>query len=553
MRERERARCHGFSKNKEHVNSFLSFRLPAQEKGIYESIIIIMLRSSRQILSASCKQMFAIRPQHSAARLLYLHAARPHLPARKIPSSAALASWNRFKSTATMAEEDKQTMTPFLLADIGEGIAEVEILQWFVEAGEEVKQFDRICEVQSDKATVEITSRYDGRIASLEYQVGEMAKVGLPLLFLETDDDGIENQDSDRVIMEEFKEEEPLQIPTIASQFQLSADDENLSPPQTKGKVQTTPAIRKMSKEHNLDLSTIVGTGPKGRVLKGDVLTVLRERGLVQPPATSPTMNTKMSVAQSSTKVSTNVDSSDPPSVITSIDQASLPLQDDTILELRGYNRLMVKSMVASLQIPHMVYADELDLTQLMIHKQSLPFLPYLCKAVSKALAEYPVLNSSFIAESNSVHLHKDHNLGIAMDTPRGLIAPVIAQAQNKTIAEIQEELKRLKELAQNGTVPSQDLQGATFTISNIGAIGGNGTYMSPIVTPPQVAIGAFGKIQRLPRFVSPDSNQVEEARICTVSWAGDHRVVDGATMARFHGQVKQYMQDPISILKDCR
>lgn len=492
--------------------------------------------------------MTAIRRQRPfLAAPRYVHVAiasqsgRRHL--RLAPQATYLQKRVKSSAAAVNDDDDYSDLTPFLLADIGEGIAEVEVLQWFVEVGEEVKQFDRICEVQSDKATVEITSRYDGRIASLEYQVGDMAKVGQPLLLLESDDGGNADlkEGQEKIFkIEAFKEEEPLQIPTIASRFQLSTDDEtNVSSPNKTRKVPTSPAIRKLAKEHNLDLSTIVGSGPKGRVLKGDVLIVLRERGfIVQPSTTSPS-----ATAQSIT-------GSSPATVITSIHQASLPLQEDTILELRGYNRLMVQSMIASLQIPHMVYADELNVTQLVAHKQSLPFLPYLCKAVSKALSEYPLLNSSFNGES--ISLHKDHNLGIAMDTPRGLIVPVIHEAQNKTIAEIFQELKRLKELAQTGTVPSHDLQGATFTLSNIGAIGGGGTYMSPIVTPPQVAIGAVGKIQRLPRFVD-DSNDVVEAHICTVSWAGDHRVVDGATMARFHGQVKHYMQEPLAILKNCK
>eukprot|EP00980_Cylindrotheca_fusiformis_P009256 scaffold2018_cov113-Cylindrotheca_fusiformis.AAC.10 len=531
---------------------------------------IIMWRSSRRLLSSassSCRSKQAIAASrircHQQYRCLgaVLGGSSPPKQCQSLSrSTLSFASRkNRAQSTAAIREEEddnddrhQQRMTPFVLADIGEGIAEVEVLQWFVQVGDDVNQFDRICEVQSDKATVEITSRYDGRIASLEYQVGDMAKVGQPLLFLQSEASGdVGSEDTvpkttHIMEMEEFKEEEPLKIPSIASKFQLSTDDGR-----NKGevKVLTTPAIRKLAKENDLDLSTIVGSGPKGRVLKGDVLTVLRERGIVSPSARAQSSANPTGLPETTRN---NIQSTSTSNVITSIDQAVLPLQEDTRLELRGYNRLMVQTMVASLQIPHMVYADELNVSQLMAHKKSLPFLPYLCKAVSKALSQYPLLNSSF-QEDNSVSLHKDHNLGIAMDTPRGLIVPVIRQVQDKSIAEIQLELQRLKELAQTGTVPTQDLQGATFTLSNIGAIGGGGTYMSPIVTPPQVAIGAFGKIQRLPRFASSDSSQVEEAHIVTVSWAGDHRVIDGATMARFHAQVKEYMQEPITILKDCK
>ena len=172
-------------------------------------------------------------------------------------------------------------------------------------------------------------------------------------------------------------------------------------------------------------------------------------------------------------------------------------------------------------------------------------------------MLDYPLLNSSYDQSNNSITLWKDHNIGIAMDTPRGLIVPVIHKCQDKSITDILDDLKRLKALAQEqGTVPSEDLQGATITLSNIGAIGA-GTYMSPIVTAPQVAIGAMGKIQRLPRFVdngeNSKSNVVEEVHVCNVSWGGDHRVIDGATMARFHKQWKDYVEDPMKLIQDLK
>mmetsp|Transcript_1219 Transcript_1219/g.2195 ORF Transcript_1219/g.2195 Transcript_1219/m.2195 type:complete len:224 (+) Transcript_1219:498-1169(+) len=223
----------------------------------------------------------------------------------------------------------------------------------------------------------------------------------------------------------------------------------------------------------------------------------------------------------------------------------------------------MASTMTASLQIPHMVYSDEINLNRFLKYKaeqqqhqasfKKLAFLPLAIKAASKALEKYPLLNASYDAESSQVTLWKDQNIGIAMDTPRGLIVPVVKQCQDKSLPELAEELQRLKDAAAQGTVDAEDLKGATFTLSNIGAIGGGGTYMSPVVTPPQVAIGALGKIQRLPRFVSNDGLQVEEANICVISWGGDHRVVDGATMARFHTQWKEYMEDPVRLLMELK
>jgi 2-oxoisovalerate dehydrogenase E2 component (dihydrolipoyl transacylase) len=465
--------------------------------------------------------------------------------------------------------------TPFLLADIGEGIAEVELMQWFVQPGDNVQQFDRICEVQSDKATVEITSRYDGTVTSLEHAVGDMVKVGEALMYIlaEADDQHLPqahiDKDQPPDISGRTHDEEQLHIPTIASQYHFESDipiagigqspayhGNNSSKSSRDIKVLTSPAIRKLAKEHNLALSTIVGTGPKGRVSKGDVLTVLKERGMV-PSGSTPSVKQDHVAPLPPPK---QTSASAPVSSITGIsrDQHSLLLEQDTIIPLRGYNRLMAATMTASLEIPHMMFSDEVNLNKFFQYKafqkqqddptKRLAFLPLCIKAASKALEHYPLLNSSFDSTNNQVTLWKDHNIGIAMDTPHGLIVPVLKRCQDKSIPELTEELQRLKMAASQRTVDADDLKGATFTLSNIGAIGAGGKYMCPVVTPPQVAIGAIGKIERLPRFVG-NTMDVEEAHICVISWGGDHRVVDGATMARFHTQWKEYMEDPIRLV----
>jgi 2-oxoisovalerate dehydrogenase E2 component (dihydrolipoyl transacylase) len=495
---------------------------------------------------------------------------------------------------SSLSSSSSRQPTPFLLADIGEGIAEVELMQWFVQEGDHVQQFDRICEVQSDKATVEITSRYDGMITSLEHSVGDMVKVGDALMYIvATGDDhhhhhghghGHSSTNNNKEL--HSAKEDPLQIPTIASKFHFSSDDDptatmmaengDSSFSNSNAKVLTSPAIRKLAKEYNLELSTIVGTGPKGRVSKGDVLTVLKERGLMTSNTNTTEASSSSNMAHATAPTSSAeplgksktaaTPTTQPGTTPVSLDQIELPLVQDTVLPLRGYNRLMAATMTSSLQIPHMVYSDEVNLNKFLQYKNEqqqqqqqphqqkrLAFLPLAVKSASKALERYPLLNSSFDAETNQITLWSDHNIGIAMDTPRGLIVPVLKRCQDKSIPQLAQELQRLKEAAVQGTVDAEDLKGATFTLSNIGAIGAGGTYMSPVVTPPQVAIGAIGKIQRLPRFVSKDSMEVEEAHICVISWGGDHRVVDGATLARFHTQWKEYMEDPVRLLMEMK
>ena len=359
---------------------------------------------------------------------------------------------------------------PFLLADIGEGISEVELLQWFVTPGEKVSQFDRICEVQSDKANVEITSRFDGVVTELCGNVGEMMFVGKPLLYIAAENvptaqqqgGGANNTSSSSGVGEhappvesagELKqqatlhnvddESDRLHIPSVGSvytNFEQNTGREG----SMATKVLSSPAVRKMSKEHNIDLGTVLGTGPGGRVLKSDILNIINAK---DAPA-------KGSSSNSSSSTST----------IQKGSATTAQIEEDITVPIRGYNRLMVKSMTASLQVPHMVYADEISVNALTevrdslrplakemgIHK--LTYLPFFIKASSLALTKYPVLNSTIDVNEMTLTYHKDHNIGVAVDTERGLAVPVVKKCQDKSVLEIAEELNRLYSLVSPDT-----------------------------------------------------------------------------------------------------
>lgn len=447
----------------------------------------------------------------------------------------------RKQSTATVIDEEKpatRNVIPFILADIGEGISEVELLQWYVEKGDRIAQFDRVCEVQSDKATVEISSRYDGVVQSLNGKVGEIMRVGSPLLHIavadsEASSDETQGGDrfhSDNVLHSINDQQDQLHIPNKKIEFKDVSVSENSHSPPVK-KVLTTPAVRKLGMENKIDLSSISGSGPHGRILKGDVLQLLHANANL-------TVNEGIESLASTERVNPTI----------------LSDEDETV-PIRGYNRLMCKTMTASLQIPHMCYADEINMNAVLKCRRDLnpiaeangvklSLLAFVIKAASLAMKEYRVINSSLDADQYTLTYKANHNIGIAMDTPRGLVVPVIKGCQNLSIFDIAREIERLKQCALNFQLTEEDITGGTFTISNIGAIGG--TYMSPIVSSPQVAIGAMGKIQRLPRFVG---EKVEEVNIMQISWGGDHRVIDGATMARFSNRWKQYLESPITML----
>ncbi|KAI8509765.1 hypothetical protein Bbelb_121930 [Branchiostoma belcheri] len=221
-----------------------------------------------------------------------------------------------------------------------------------------------------------------------------------------------------------------------------------------------------------------------------------------------------------------------------------------------GFRKAMVKSMTLSQSIPHFGYCDEVDMTALVELRAELKgaaeqygvrlsFMPFFIKAASMALLQYPVLNATVDDKCENMTLKASHNIGLAMDTANGLVVPNVKNVQCLSVLEVAAELNRLQSLGLQGKLGAGDLTGGTFTLSNIGAIGG--TYAKPVIMPPEVAIGALGKVQVLPRFGA--SGEVYAAHILAASWSADHRVIDGATMARFSNLWKSYLENPASML----
>merc|ERR1719273_3084231 len=217
-----------------------------------------------------------------------------------------------------------------------------------------------------------------------------------------------------------------------------------------------------------------------------------------------------------------------------------------------------MKSMMEALKIPHFGYKDEIDMSQLVNLRKDLKaaclergvklsYMPFIVKACSMALMHFPVLNSSYNVEAGTITYKASHNIGLAMDTPMGLLVPNIKSVQQLSVFDIALELSRLHNLGLAGKLSTKDLSGGTFSLSNIGSIGG--TYAKPVILPPQVAIGALGKVQKLPRFDSNDN--LIKAHIVKLSWSADHRIIDGATMARFSNLMKSYIENPATMILD--
>ncbi|XP_044256206.1 lipoamide acyltransferase component of branched-chain alpha-keto acid dehydrogenase complex, mitochondrial [Tribolium madens] len=414
---------------------------------------------------------------------------------KNVTSSTKLINLKKFHTSLSYAAQ-----VSFKLSDIGEGIREVTVKEWFVKVGDKVSQFDEICEVQSDKASVTITSRYDGIIKKLHYKIDEIASVGKPLVDIETE--GSETSETPTEQVQTPEEEKP------------PIEEIKISDVKPTSEILCIPSVRRLAKEHKVDLSEVKGTGKSGRILKEDVLKYLQAG---PEPTKVPTRSSQ-----------------------------------DRTEPIKGFQKAMVKTMSDALKIPHFVYSDEIAITQLSQLRQTLKklpetqdlklsFMPFFIKAASNALLRFPALNSTLDENCENVTYKSEHNIGIAMDTKIGLAVPVIKNVEKLSIIEISNELNRLIKSGRSGNFSPQDLSGGTFSISNIGAIGG--TYMKPVIMPPQVAIIAIGASQVLPRF--DDSKNIVSVEVLNLSGAADHRIIDGATMARFVQTLKRQIENP--------
>ncbi|KAG7162638.1 Lipoamide acyltransferase component of branched-chain alpha-keto acid dehydrogenase complex-like, partial [Homarus americanus] len=420
-------------------------------------------------------------------------------------------------------------LVPFNLADIGEGIQEVVIKEWFINEGDTVAQFDSICEVQSDKASVTITSRYDGVIRKLYYEVDDTALVGKPLVDIEVSKEDVS-------VGAEVQEGEAISVGRPVEGTAIESGNFTLP----KGKILTAPAVRRIAMEYKIDLYEVQGTGKDGRILKEDLLQHLESKKTghkpavpsALPPTITPSVSRKPASPAPATAPRTL-----PPSV-------PVFLGEDKKEGIKGFQKAMVKSMSHAMKIPHFGYYDEIDMTALVklrkelrslaeAHGISFSYMPVFIKAASLALSHFPIINSSVDEKCENLTYKASHNIGFAMDTSDGLVVPNVKGVQGLTLLEVAAELNRLQDLGAQGALKTQDITGGTFTLSNIGSIGG--TYAKPV----------------LPRFDA--TGNVTKAHIMQISWSADHRIIDGATMARFSNLWKSFLENPATMIMNMK
>ena len=400
----------------------------------------------------------------------------------------------------------------FKLPDIGEGVAEGEVLKWMVKVGDQVKEDQPLVEVMTDKVNVQLPSPRTGKVSDILVKEGEVAKVGQTIMVI---DDGSSGQVQPR----------PTPQPQTPASTSPAATHASTAPaPQM---VLASPATRRLAREMGVELSTLKGTGPQGRVTDDDVR---KSAGGKPAPSTAAAPSPAPSAHSSK----------------------------EEVVPIRGIRKSMaermLKSMTTTAQLTHV---DEVDMTELVLLREAfrgsaekrgvkLTYLPFVIKALVPALKEFPYLNASVDDERGSIILKKYYNIGIATDTPQGLVVPVVKDADTKDIFELGAEIERLATKGRQGQLTLDEIRGSTFTITNMGAIGG--LFATPIVNIPEVAILGLHKIAKRP--VVRDG-RVEVRDTTYVSLSFDHRVIDGAYAARFTNKLIDTMQDTKKLLAE--
>ncbi len=411
----------------------------------------------------------------------------------------------------------------FKFPDIGEGLTEGEIVRWLVKEGDEVKEGQPLVEVETDKALAELPSPRTGIILKIMAKEKEIVKVGQVIVVIgemgETMAVVPQRPLSVGVVGE--LEEAPDEVP------KLELKSEQVSPSFSSEHVLAAPAIRALAKELGVDIRQVRGTGPEGRVLEKDIRQALDAKA-------KPLGEIKE---------------------VKKVKKYDLYGYVEHI-PLRGVRRSIAKAMVKSIYTaPHVTAMDEADVTELWQIREKekrvaeargikLTLLPFIIKAVIAGLMEHPYLNATLDEENEEIILKRYFNIGVATDTPEGLMVPVIKNAKEKSIFDLSKELTELAEKARNRTIDLADLKGGTFTITNYGTV--RGIYGTPIINYPEVAILGIGRIEEKPVV---RKGEVVIRRMLPLALSFDHRVVDGAEASRFLKTVIDRLEDPDLIL----
>lgn len=448
-------------------------------------------------------------------------------------------------------------MVEFKLPDIGEGVHEGEITKWLVQPGQQIQADQPMVEVMTDKATVEIPSPVTGTVEGLMFKEGETVEVGKVILKINDGANGAKAAPAQAAAPKQAapapqapaQKAAPAAAPSQGASKAAHREQVMAEPPEAEPDVPfhvlATPATRKLARDLKISLGGVSGTGPNGRVTKEDVQLAFEGQQAATPRTSHPAPTARQALGGTSAP-STNKT----PAISNRVQVPSKGALE--IIPLKGIRKKIAEAMAHSKHTAaHFTYVEEVDMTEVAIMRKQaateaekrglkLTFLPFVIKALIPCLKEFPIFNSSLDDANQQIVLKGDYNIGIATDTPNGLMVPNIKGADSKSIWELAGEISELSERARNMKSSLEDLKGGTFTITNAGSIGG--VFATPIINHPEVAILGVNAIRKRPMVVN-DEIVIRDMMFLSISV--DHRVVDGADAARFMNRLVYYLNEP--------
>lgn len=427
----------------------------------------------------------------------------------------------------------------FTLPDLGEGISEAQIVRVLVKDGDVVTEDQYLMEVETDKAAVEIPSPYAGVVGIVHVHDGQTVHVGDVIVTFDDTGETVPAAAKSVAATAEAPAA-PTKEPPAAPKAPHAAEAPTAPPPR-KTTAPAAPAVRKLARELGVNLDAITGTGPGGRITKQDVE---RDAAAPQevPPAPAPTV-----IPRRPTPPAT------PPPGIADTDKWG-PIRREPLNQIR---KTIAKQMSRSAAtIPHVTHTDEADITELDRMRRDLNQatnndpkmtpMTFVIRATCMALRKYPIFNASFDEDGEQIIYKEYINIGVAVDTERGLIVPVVRNADQLSLRAIAYQLRTIADRIRATQFGIEDLRGGTFTITNVGALGG--LFTTPIINHPEVAILALGRSRKVPTIQNDD---IQESLVLPVNLSFDHRATDGANAARFTKELISYLETPAKFLLD--
>ena len=444
-------------------------------------------------------------------------------------------------------------MFEFKLPDLGEGIAEGEILKWYAEEGGRIEEDEPLMDVETDKAAVTIPSPRGGKIAALKGKVGDIINVGDVVVVI---DDG----SAEAAVVEETVAEKTFAQPDAPAPAPVPEAVAPAAMPGVRRPVPAAPATRRLARELKIDINLVTPTGPGGRVVPEDVHR-FADHGAAAPAAAAVGAAEHVPAKKVADDTAFAEFAAHASATIPFLELEPMPdFSTDGPVEveaLRSIRRKVARKMVTSMSlIPHVAHMDDADVTELdkfRIREKErrtggaggkLTLLAFVIKAITAGLKATPAFNASLDPFREEIIYKKYYNIGFAADTGRGLVVPVVKGTNNKSIIQIADDIFDKATLARDGKLPPEDMRGGTFTITNVGPLGG--TALLPTINYPEVAILGMGKVQEKPVV---RNGEIVIRKILPLTLAFDHRIADGADAARFVAELVRQLSDPNLLL----